>query len=45
MVLLFVEEMWFLTQRVEKAMDSFQSRAASRLTRKQLRRKKDGGWD
>ena len=44
-VLLFGDETWFLTQRMEKALDSFQSRIGRRLTRKQPRRKKDGSWN
>ena len=44
-VLLFGVETWVLTQRMEKALDSFQSRVARRLTGNQLRRKKDGSWD
>ena len=43
--LLFGAETWVLTQRTEKALDSFQSRVARRLTGKQPRRNKDGSWD
>ena len=44
-VLLFGEETWVLTQSMEKALDSFQSRVARRLTGKQPWRRTDGGWD
>ena len=44
-VLLFGAETWVLTQRMEKALDSFQSRFARRLTGKQPRRKTDRIWD
>ena len=44
-VLLFGAEMWVLTQRMEKALDRFQSRDVSRLTGRQLRRNKYGIWD
>ena len=44
-VLLFGAEKWVLTQRMDKALDSFQSRVARRLTGKQPRRKTDGIWD
>ena len=44
-VLLFGAETWFITQRMEKALGSFWSRVARRLTGKQPRRKKDGSWD
>ena len=44
-VLIFGAETWALTQRMNKALDSFQSRVARRLTGKQPRRKKDGSWD
>ena len=44
-VILFGAETWVLTQRMEKALDRFQSRVASRLTRKQTRRRTDGIWD
>ena len=42
---LFGAEMWVLTQRMEKALDRFQSRFARRLMRRQPRRKKYGRWD
>ena len=42
-VLLFGEETWVLTQRMEKALDRFQSRVARRLTGKQPWRRTDGG--
>ena len=41
-VLLFGAETWVLTQSMEKALDSFQSRVARRLTRKQPRQKNTG---
>ena len=44
-VLLFGAETWVLTQRMEKSMDSFQSRFARRLTGEQPWRKKDRIWD
>ena len=44
-VLLFGAETWVLAQRMEKAMDIFQSRVTRRLTRNQPRRRTDGGWD
>ena len=44
-VLLFGAGMWVLTQRMEKYLESFQSRFARRLTGRQPRRKKDGSWD
>ena len=43
-VLLFGEETWVLTQRMDKALDSFKSRVARRLTGRQPQRKKDGSW-
>ena len=33
-----------LTAKMEKALDSFQSRVARKITGKQLRRRKDGSW-
>ena len=44
-VLLFGVETWVLTPRMEKALDSFQSRVARRINGRQLRQKKDGSWD
>ena len=44
-VLLFGAETWALTPRMEKALDSFQSRVARRITGRQLRQKKYGSWD
>ena len=44
-LLIFGAETWVLTQRMEKALDSFQSRVARRLTGKQPRQKTDGSWD
>ena len=44
-VLLFGAKTWVLTQRMGKALDSFQSRVARRLTVRQPRRKKYGIWD
>ena len=44
-VLLFGAETWVLTHRMEKALDSFQSRVAIRLTGKQPRQNKYGIWD
>ena len=44
-VLLFGAETWVLTTRMEKALDSFQSRVARRITGRQPRQNKDGSWD
>ena len=44
-VLLFGAETWILTPRMEKALDSFQSRVARKITGRQLRRSKDGSWE
>ena len=44
-VLIFGAETWVLTPRMEKALDSFQSRFARRITGRQPRRKKDRSWD
>ena len=44
-VLLFGADTWVLTQRMEKALDSFQYRVARRLTGKQPWRRTDGSWD
>ena len=44
-VLLFRVETWVLTQRMEKALDSFISRVARRLTGKKPRRRTDGSWE
>ena len=43
-VLLFGSETWVLTARMEKALDSFQSRFARKITGRQPRRRKDGSW-
>ena len=43
-VLLFGSDTWVLTQKMEKALDRFQSRFARRLTGKHPWRKKDGSW-
>ena len=43
-VLLFGSETWVLTVRMEKALDSFQSRVARKLTERKPRRGKDGTW-
>ena len=44
-VLLFGEETWVLTPRMERALDSFQHRVARRITGKQARRRTDGSWE
>ena len=44
-VILFGVEMWVLTLRMEKALDSYQYRVASSITGRQPRQKKDGSWD
>ena len=41
-VLLFGAETWVLTPRMEKALDSFQSRVARRTTGRQPQQKKGG---
>ena len=43
-VLLFGSETWVLTARMEKALDSFQSRVAQKITGRQPRRGKDRTW-
>ena len=44
-VLLFGAETWVLTQRMERALDSFRSRVMRRITGKQPWRQTDGRWD
>ena len=44
-VLLFGAETWVLTTRMEKALDSFQSRVARKITGKKPRQQKDGSWE
>ena len=43
-VLLFGSETWVLTAWMEKALDSFQSRVARKITGRQPRQRKDGSW-
>ena len=43
-VLIFGLETWVLTERMEKDLDSFQSRVARKITGRQPRRGKDGSW-
>ena len=43
-VFLFGSEAWILTSRMEKALDSFHSRVARKITGRQPRRRKDGRW-
>ena len=43
-VLLFGAEMWVLTPRMERALDSLQHRVAQRLARRQPRRRGGGSW-
>ena len=43
-VLLFGAKTWVLTPRMEKALDSFQSRVARKTTGRQSRQSKDGIW-
>ena len=43
-VLLFGSETWVLSPRMEKALDSFQSRVARNSTGRQPWRRKDGSW-
>ena len=45
MVLIFGSHTWVLTQRMEKALDSFQSRVVRRLTGKKPWRNTDEIWD
>ena len=44
-VLLFGAETWVLIPRMEKALDSFQSRVTRRITGRQPQRKKDGSLE
>ena len=44
-VLIFGAETWFLTHRMDKALESFQSRVARRLTGRPPWRKKYRSWD
>ena len=43
-VLLFGSETWVLAARMEKALESFQSRIARKITGIQLRQRKDRSW-
>ena len=43
-VLLFGAETWVLTPRMEKDLDSFQSRVARRITGRQPQQNKYGSW-
>ena len=43
-VLLFREEMWVLTPRMERSLSSFQHRVARRLTGRQTMRRGYGRW-
>ena len=43
-VLLFESETWVLTARMEKALGSFQSRVARKITGRQPRQRKDRSW-
>ena len=43
-VLIFGEEVWVLTPRMEKALDSFQSRVARNIMGRQPRQRKDRSW-
>ena len=43
-VLLFGSETWALTARMEKALESFQSRVARKITGRQTRQRKDRSW-
>ena len=43
-VLLFGFETWVLTARMEKALDSFQSRVARKITGRKPRQRKDVRW-
>ena len=44
-MLLFRSETWVLTQRIDKALGSFNFKVVRRLTGKHPRWKKDGSWD
>ena len=44
-VLLFGAETWFLTLRMERALESFQHRVARRITGKQSQIRTDGSWE
>ena len=44
-VLLFGEDTWVLTLRMEKALESFHSRVARKITGRQPRQKKGGIWE
>ena len=44
-VLLFGADTWVLTPWMEKALDSFQSRVARKITGRQPRRRKDRSWE
>ena len=44
-VLLFGEETWVLTPRIDRSLDSFQHRVVRRNTRRQLRRQGGGIWE
>ena len=43
-VLLFGSETWVLTARMEKDLNSFQSRVRRKITGRQPRRRKDRSW-
>ena len=43
-VLLFGAETWVLTEKMEKALDAFQVRVSQKLTGRQARRGRNGGW-
>ena len=43
-VLLFGEEMWVLSPRMEKALESFQSRVARKITGRQPRQRNNRSW-
>ena len=43
-ILLFGEETWVLTKKMESALDAFQGKVARNLTGGQPRRGRDGVW-
>ena len=44
-MLLYRPEMWVITPRMERALDSFQHRVVQRITRRQPPIRGDGSWE